>query len=347
MKNSTLKISLVLVIMALIMPGCLDIWITTQVNSDGSLVKTLAFQGDSAEIAEVRFACLKEEGWKQEWSKPEKDKHKLQISKEFKSVKELNESMNPADTTRLVIRTNSVLHRKFRWFFTRYVYEETVLQANPFRRLDYHKFLSDDELRLIGLQEESREADPEYDSLKYKETEKRFEDFLLRSMYEDFHQTLLSVLNDDHSLKLTAEEVNSRKEEIFHFLVDSVKGDSPEEILTGIGKKLNTTDIELIKNNHLNRFDGFRQRMEFFNVTNDDNYKFATRLPGILLETNSTKIEGAQAGWDLSYYDFFFRDYRMTAESRMVNSWAFIVAGMVVLAALGGMAVSLRNRRRR
>jgi hypothetical protein len=345
MKNSSFKISLAVGILMLTIPGCLDIWITTQVRPDGSLVQSIAFQGDSSEIVDVRFACMKEEGWTKEWTKPEKDKYKLVISKEFKSVKDLNASMNPADSNMLVVRTHSTLHRKFRWFFTRFVFEETVVKSNPFPSSDYHQYLTDEEVRLIALSEEARKTDPAYDSLKYKQTEKRFEDYLFRSMYEDFHCSLLSVLRDDHSLTLGAGELNARKEEIYHFLVDSLKGDSSDAILTAIGKFVKHPDIEVIKSKYIDRFEGFQNRMNFHESASDDNYKFAIRMPGLLLQTNSPKIEGAQAGWELTYYDFFFREFTMKAESRTVNTWAFIVAGLLLLAALTGLVTVFRRKR--
>ncbi|MFA6128752.1 MAG: hypothetical protein WC699_15740 [Bacteroidales bacterium] len=337
MKKSTWKISLILGVLTLIMPGCLDIWITTQINADGSLEQTLVFEGDSTEIAGVNFALIKEADWKKEWIKVDKDKHKLVVNKKFSSVKELNKSMNPADTNLLVIRVDAKLHRKFRWFFTRYVFDETVLRANPFPMLDDHKYLSDEEIRLISMTDDRRKADPAYDSIKYKETEKHFEDFLFHSMYEDFHKQLIAVLAADPSLTLTPQALDSQKELIYSTLIDSVKGNTPDDILQGIGLIIDHPDIRTIREKHLNYFERFQEKMKFYESASDDMYKFAIRMPGILLTTNSPKIEGSQTNWELSYYDFFFKDYTLSAESRKVNSWAFIVAGLIVLIALTGL----------
>lgn len=344
-KNYPWKISLILGVLILILPGCLDIWITTQIRPDGSFEQTIAFQGDSAEIADVQFALMKEGDWKKEWSKPEKDKHKLVVSKEFKSVKELNKSMNPADNNLQTIRIKASLQRKFRWFFTRYVYEETMLNANPFPELDYHKYLSDEEIRLISLNEETRKADPGYDSVKYKTTEKQFEDLLFRSIYESFYQQLTSVLADDKSLTLSKEELDSKKDVIYHFLTDSIKGDSSDEILKGIGRVINHPDIQVIRSKYLNRFDGFHDKVKFYESASDDNYKFAIRMPGLLLQTNSPKIEGSETSWNLTYYDFFFKGYTMTSESRKVNTWAFLLAGLVLLTALASLITAFLRKR--
>ncbi|TSA33297.1 MAG: hypothetical protein D4R64_14500 [Porphyromonadaceae bacterium] len=344
-KNYPWKLSLILGILMLMLPGCLDIWITTQIRPDGSIEQIIVFQGDSAEIADVPFALMKEGDWKKEWTKPEKDKYKLIVSKEFNSVKDLNKSMNPADTNQQVIRINASLQRKFRWFFTRYVYAETIQRSNPFPGLDYHNYLTDEEIRLIALNEETRKTDPGYDSVKYKVTEKRFEEFLFRSMYEDFYQQLVSVLAEDKSFTLSKQVLDSKKDVIYHFLIDSVKGDSSDELLSGVGRAINHPDIQVVRSKYLSRFDGFKTKMKFYESASDDSYKFTIRMPGLLLQTNSPKIEGSETGWELTYYDFFFKDYTITAESRKVNTWAFIVAGLVLLVALVSLITALLRKR--
>jgi len=345
-KHSHWKISLILGILVLIMPGCLDIWITTQILPNGSIKQTIQFQGkDSAEIADANFAFLKEGDWKREWTKPEKEKFQLTISKDFKSVDELNALMNPADTNKHLIRINASLQRKFRWFFTRYIYNETVLMSNPFNSLDYHKYLSDEDIKMICLTDENRKNDPGYDSVRYKATENRFEDYLFRSMYEDFYRELQSVISDDQSLTLSIQELDSKKDTMFRYLIDSVKNDGTDDLLQGVGQVINHPDIQVIRQKYLNRFDGFRKKMEFYNSTSDDSYKFSIRMPGLLLQTNSQKIEGSDTGWELTYYDFFFKDYTMTSESRMVNKWAFIVAGLVLLIAVGSLFAALMRKR--
>jgi len=358
-KNYPWKISLILGMLILILPGCLDIRITTQINPNGSLRQTIVFKGDSTEIAEVQFAFMKESDWKREWAKlekekrqiseskeVEKDQYQLTVSKEFKSVSDLNKSMNPADTSMQSVRINATLHRKFRWFYTNYIYSETVLNSNPFKGLDYHAYLTNEDVRLMSLSEETRKADPGYDSTQYKEgTDKRFEEFLYRSMFETFYRELTGVLAQDKSLTLRKQDLDAKKDVLYRFLIDSVKNDKTDDLLAGVDRVINHPDIRIIRSKYLSKFDSFQRKMKFYESANDDSYKFAIRMPGLLLQTNSPKIEASETGWELTYYDFFFKDYTMTAESRRVNTWAFIVAGFVLLVALGSMITALLRKR--
>lgn len=346
MKHIAWKTGLILLFLVLVMPSCLDIWITTQINTDGSIEQTISFQGDdSTEIADARFALMKENDWKREWSKPEKDKVKLVLSKKFSSVKELNKTMNPVDTSILSIRVNSTLHRKFRWFFTRYEYEQTLLKANPFTRLDYHNFFTDDDIRLLVKSEEAKEKELQYDSTQYKALEKRLEDFMFRSMFEDFYHDLTAILNEDKTLTLTLGELETNKENIFRYLVDSVKGSETDQILDGIGSYIHHPDISLIQSKYSDRFNGFQEKVKFHESTGDDNYQFVIRMPGLLLQTNSTEVKGADLTWDPDYYSFFFYDFTMTAESRKVNTWAFILAGLILIVALASLISAVVRKR--
>jgi hypothetical protein len=344
MKNAPWKTGLIIGIMILIMPGCLDEWITTQIHPDGSLTQIIVFQGDSADVANPPFAFMKDEGWKKEWSKPEKDKFKLVMTKDFKSVEDLNKAMNPADTSLKLIRVNSTLHKKFRWFFTRFVYEETVLKTNQYSVPDYKTYLTEPQIKLLALTEEMRKNDPEKDSL-YKLAENRFEDYIIRSMYEDFYSQLLKILKEDKSLTMSQQDLDTKKEEIYRYLVDSTKGDSMENIIDGFSMVTKYPDLQIIKSKYKDRFEGFEKRMNFYLSTSDDSYKFTIRMPGLLLQTTSPEIKGSETNWQPSYMDFFFRDYTMTAESRMVNTWAFIVAGLVLLIALIGLVTLVLKKK--
>ncbi len=164
-------------------------------------------------------------------------------------------------------------------------------------------------------------------------------------MYEDFYQRLYSILVEDKSLTLSKQQLDGNKENIFEYLIDSIKGDNSEDILTGFEKVLHHPDIQVIKSKYLSRFDEFQKKMKFYQSSSDDSYKFNIRMPGLLLGTNSSKIEGSTLNWEVTYYDFYFFDYTMKAESRMVNAWAFIVAGLILLAAIGGFVSLIRKKR--
>jgi hypothetical protein len=199
---------------------------------------------------------------------------------------------------------------------------------------------------MISLKEENRKLEHGIDSIQYKAAEKKFEEYILRSMYEDYYHQLELVLTEDKSFTLTNTELASKKELLYHYLVDSVNQKETDDILIGTAKLLKHPDIEIIRGKYLNRFDAFQQRMKFYESCSDDSYKFSINMPGLLLQTNSNKVEDSGTYWELSYYDFLFKDFTMSAESRKVNTWAFVLAGLVLLIAIGGLfGAMLRTRK--
>jgi len=90
----------------------------------------------------------------------------------------------------------------------------------------------------------------------------------------------------------------------------------------------------------------FQAKLDFFNECMDDNYHFTINMPGLLVETNSDKIESSRLGWEVDFFDFYFRGMLMQAQSRIVNTWAFIVAGLIVFLLLSGLIWNLFRKTR-
>jgi hypothetical protein len=59
--------------------------------------------------------------------------------------------------------------------------------------------------------------------------------------------------------------------------------------------------------------------------------KNSITMPGILLKTNADSINGSQAFWNYNERYFFAKDYKMMAESRIINKWAFAVTAIILL----------------
>jgi hypothetical protein len=65
-----------------------------------------------------------------------------------------------------------------------------------------------------------------------------------------------------------------------------------------------------------------------------EGYTEVVEMPGLITGTNSEMLKGNQVSWDVHIEAFFVSDLVMYAESRVINYWAFILTGAVVLALL-------------
>ena len=59
-------------------------------------------------------------------------------------------------------------------------------------------------------------------------------------------------------------------------------------------------------------------------------YDIEVEMPGLITATNSTQLLGNTVSWHIHSLSFYFDDYEMHVESRVVNYWAFVIAGVVL-----------------
>jgi len=57
------------------------------------------------------------------------------------------------------------------------------------------------------------------------------------------------------------------------------------------------------------------------------------------LQTNAPIIESGTLKWKVDGFRLLFDDYTLTAEYRVANRWAFVLTGLLVLCAGGGMVI--------
>lgn len=347
MKKQLKKIQYLLFGTALlfVLPGCLDIYFTTEIKPNGEISKTVVFEGDSSEILNAYFPFMEDESWDREWIYIDKDKSKLILSKTFKNAKQAGLDLNPDDSIPM-IRFQPELKKKFRWFFSYYEYTDLLLATNPFNKIDWREYLTEDEVDLIPMDQEDMESDPRYIKEDFETAEKRLEDYLLNSGFEEFFQLFIQALRNTDGISLKEEDVVIRKQELFKLAVDADDNDSVEGILASFFGILDSTDVSKIGAQNMGILEYFDQKLDFFEEVFDDNLHFTIRMPGLLISTNSDQIEGNSLSWEVDSFDSFLKDYPMTAESRIVNIWAFVVAGIALAILLFSLIWSVFRRKK-
>ncbi len=341
----TFKHLLLLVLLVLILPGCLDIYFTTEIKTNGDIVKTVVLEGDSTEIIGSYLPIISNESWEREWIWIDKDKSKLVLKKTFKNDRLASKDLNPSDSLPR-FRIEPELDRKFRWFFTYFEYKDIVLANNPFNKLDWRDYLSEAEVNHIAMDEEEREDDPNFNEESYKETEKRFEEFLLNSAFEELFQLFALATDKTSGINITRADILAQKDSIFKAAVEADNNDSVDEIMEVFGEILGSDDVLKIVSENRNILDYFDLKLAFFEDAFDDNLFFTIRMPGLLINTNSNKIEGNELAWEMDPFDAYFKDFPMTAESRIVNKWAFVLTGIALAFLLVYMIWGLFKKKR-
>jgi len=93
-------------------------------------------------------------------------------------------------------------------------------------------------------------------------------------------------------------------------------------------------------------FKDFMARLRFVDGVTENSYQSNIIMPGLIIRTNASALDGSKASWK-DYIKFsLLRDTDLEVESRVTNWWAIFATGVVVVALLVLLiATTLRRRR--
>jgi hypothetical protein len=331
--------------------GCLDITSTSKVNTDGSIVRTVTFQGDSAEVCEGKFPIVLDSSWTTQITRPSPTSRKdfrLTAMRTFRDVEEMNRVL--AGTFGRTLQFRFSLNKSFDWFFTVYRYTETTLPYAQYTSVPITDYLSLQELALI-TQDTLGDFDKRFpitrgDSLAMESLIPREQEWEWRNRFEPiFSEFLLGVRNLNNS-SLTPGTVESAKELLYkksEYALDKGKIDSLRMIFKAV---LKTPLVDKAWDANTQGIDEVRRRFDFEKDTRSHKYFTNVVMPGLITGSNAKKIEANTASWQ-DYNEFAHRfEYTMWVESRQVNWWVVVVAFVLVAALIAVLLIAAFRRRR-
>lgn len=329
--------------------GCLEQKVKTTVAADGSCERTMSVTADSGQAPKTRLPLPTDAGWAVRWERPDTAKDKKFVwtaSKRYPSLTALSE-----DTALFVqpgkIRITLEAERSFRWFYTYILYRETYHRFASLDRIPPAAVLTQDEIRRVT-------AGSGGDTLKSK-----VEEWRNLNIADYFLSTLDTLIQREALPSVTPGTVQSHRKDLMRALTEkkeitetlasylpSVKEKDlfkdSTSALTDIGlealrrlfvKALGTESVR-----QLPLAESWKKTMEFVYgaVENDaeGNFENTVTLPGLFLDTNAGTLNGNTATWQFGRDQLELMDYEMYAESRIVNTWAFIVSGVLAVGAV-------------
>jgi hypothetical protein len=331
----------------LVLSGCLDITTTSEIRSDGSIVRTITFTGDSAEVYRGAFPVALDSSWIRAISRMDDKKVTLTASRTFHDVNEMNRAVEGSFGKTLQYRIS--LDKSFQWFFTVYRYEETNRPFAQFTSIPMSDFLTQDEIEWfkskVLVEEASRGSMTHEDSVKFARISPLGEEWSLRNRFEAFFTAFLVGVESLHDNSLTQPMVLELKDSLYRHCarpIDSGKFDTLQTIFRGILKNRAVDRAWQASNSS---FEVVEHKLEFEQSVGSHKYVTSVIMPGIITGSNARKIEGNAATWNDFVGVSAYFDYTMWVESRQVNWWAVGIAGIVVAALLVLLILSLLRRR--
>jgi hypothetical protein len=369
------------VLLVILASGCLEYTMTTRVLPDGSIERTIVVKGDSAEIFKGSLPVPVDSTWKISGGYEEKSagdstdkkQYVYKASKVFRNSAELNKELNPVSEEAGRIIREVKVEKKFRWFNTFYKYAETYKQTFPFHRKPVDEFLNDRELEFAWADDKdlyySRESDALMilkdtlvrpalsvkDSARMKELkeaiEKKFFRWMSTNVYEDYFEVLKVALDKSGTMKQGKAE--KTRDGLFAFFdscfidLDSFfdrKGQNDTSLLQ-LASKYYHADTAILYHANRKGFDTFNKKLDNIMPVFGDSYMNLTIMPGIIISSNSTEINGNTASWDVESDHFYAKDFTLLVESKKINKGLSIVSGALVVFLLIGLVAGIMKRK--
>jgi len=300
-----------IILLLLLSSACRDYHITTKINTDGTCERIIRIDSDTHENILKELPFFIDSTWEKKLEKSPKDTtHQVIIfSKIFPDIERLNGEIAKGRQFKSVIK----LDKKFRWFYTYYSYTETYPHNNPFKKLRIEDFLTKEDLDTLSSGSSG------------KRLSKKTEDFLQKCMAEELIDSLSAVMKK-HSLY---EE--NKFERIRNLLYSNTAG-LHDSLITYIEKIYGPELTPGIKA-EIGRIDhNLDDKIEsLISPSEKPSLSTSVVLPGLLLNTNAKSIEGNMLTWKPDSDIGLFIDFKMTAESRVTNTWTMIVTGLTAV----------------
>jgi hypothetical protein len=301
----------IIVLVLLTVSGCKkDKKTTTKINSDGSCVRTVVINPVSDTSSS--FPIPTDISWE---IRLEGDTEKVYIArKRFDDVNQMNNEYKRPNKVGIDLK----FEKKFRWFFTYFIYQETYKPCFQIQRIPIQSFLTKEEY----VQYENGDTS--------KAFKKRMDEFLMENIFEEFYSQLIDSVKSLHDPSIPASIFIAKKQEIdFHKMEHTTK-DIVQYLEKVLGLKL--------KSKLERQIDGVTKSIDAkvqFMINAGGDYSNEVVMPGIVLNTNANTVEGNKVVWHFNEDKFTFISYTMNVESRIANLWATYATGGILIVLVG------------
>lgn len=319
--KGTIILKMFMVIALFFLSSCKEYFITTKVNSDGTVERNVAckiYQDQVNKKVNFPETFLADSVWTIKTVRDTVNKRDL-ITADIKfnsfeeAIKELNKPRRNFDPV-----VDIKIEKQFKFFFTYYTYKESYKPFNQFKKTPLDKYFSQQEI--IKLKEGT-------DSLW---VETRLEEYSNYNLIDMFLDDVEKVFLSKYEIKFSNLISSEKRKQLIAEILPTIKDDKDyQKFKTVIDKYFDKISAERI----VERIDKNNEMVKMWEAMSrhDGKYENAVIMPGIITASNSKAIEGNKVSWKFDQENFKFFDYEMSAESREVNTWFIIVSGIIVL----------------
>ena len=356
------SIATLLLLLSLGMTSCSTYYrMTSRIDTNGSMHREVYARGDSAFIAGDKthnpFLFQLDTDWQivnldstlkfNFWGEEEKLNVKAcrnipLINGEYFSISNGKEQMSS-----LAIPTEQ-LKKRFKWFYTYYIYTATYKELPDKGPVPLDKYLNKEE-QIIWFRGDNAafsgmngiEQNDKLDKLEAK-----FGEWYNRSQYEVIWEVIRQFTSQKGDT-VYVNRLNELKETVYtnHLSGKDGCGDAGIDDVCALFDKVGQTNyyLELYKA-HAKAMDNMCEQKITIAEVFYHAIQFELTMPGTLLSSNASLSTNNIMVWKIDGLRLLTGNYVLTAESRVINYWAFGLTLLIILATLGIFIKLYRNR---
>ena len=341
MKTRHLVYSLAILFLAL--SACREITVSTIVNNDGTFTRMITVSGDSAEAFKEELPYPPDSTWVMTSKKDTAGKGKFIVvyTKHFKDCEELQAEIGRDTSWKKQLVRHIDIRKNFGFFYSYLGYKEVYSAANPFTALPFKDHLTPEDLRWLTRRHSIQCPS---DSVNSKAAEDKTLKYLVESATAEVEKILA-----DGMLKLNDPRLDAASVPDFHdsilFSLSKWKFRDAGEFIASYRRWTGNSAVDRLRELQPPLFGEFEVKARFVeNLLTMEDFHVAAEMPGLITGTNSSVLNGNRVTWDLFPMAFLLEDYTMEVESRVINVWAFVLSGMILLGLLSLLVVKSMKR---
>jgi hypothetical protein len=351
MNKKTLKSVILIVLLLAFSCDEPETVVTNFVHPDGSVTRRIEMQNNENKFKLSDLQVPFDSTWSVKDSitiNEKKDTTWIKTAEKlFTNVKEINKSYLADSGANKDISRKAVFVKKFRWFNTEYRFSEWI-DKKMSDGYPIKDFLNQEELNFFyspaSINDEKLKS---ADSLKFKQLEetvkKKTDEWSGKSFVSEWIGEFSVLISGRGGNELSKETLKSRENEFYNIVkkydnkFDSLwdKGIILKEL---IGEK-NAATFKTEADSAISIV-----TKQFFISFKD--YSVRIVMPGKVIGTNGFIDKSDLLLWPVKSDYFLTEPYEMWAESKVVNTWAWVLTGVFIVFVVTGLIIRLNRKRK-
>jgi hypothetical protein len=310
--------------------GCLEIDTTTTVHPDGSLRRVVRTKGDSAEVCRRKQIFATDSTWNIVRHKTDSTWESI-ATRDYPDAFTFDMDANKGGERSLRVRVS--LEKQFAWFTTSFEYRETILCYNQFHAVPITDLIPQNDVDLwLRHEVDGAPFASIEDSLKGQVQSGRGEEWDRRNKFKAYHTLFLEGARSLNDRALSTVLVPASEETLFVRTLKHMNAGSLDSLPAIYQAVLKSPSVQKVFDLQHAAFTAFEEKLAFQEEMLSAGYTHASiEMPGLITGTNARSIEGNRLTWKEFMGACYVTDYTMWARSRVINWWAVILTGAVVL----------------